>query len=134
MIYDPCHFSLHPFLPVIPVSPSLNAGVGFEEKAGGWRRTPAVMEMVIFLTQGDDLCSHRNPRPYRIIKMEKIAPSDILWRIFSLVRSLLLPPLLSCFHSTSLRQGSDMLIVKIIFLHPECAELDKDRCAAAASW
>lgn len=94
-----------------------------------------------FLIQEDDLCSHRTPRPYWMINMEKIVPSNTLWCVHGvhlhwsvhfLFFLLFLP--VSYFYSTSLRQGSDMLIVKIIFLHPECAELDKDGCAVRASW
>lgn len=91
-----------------------------------------------FLNQEDDLCSHRSPRPDWMMNMEKTVRSNTLWCVHGVrfhwpVHFLLF--LLACyFHSTSLRQGSDMLIVKILFLHRECAELDKDGCAVRASW
>lgn len=92
-----------------------------------------------FLNQEDDLCSHRNPRPYWMMNMEKTVPSNTLWCVQGVrfhwpVHFLLFLLASVIFYSTSLRQGSDMLIVKILFLHPECAELDKDGCAVRASW
>lgn len=88
-----------------------------------------------FMIREDDLCSGRNPRPHWIINMGKSLPSNTIWCIFigqftpaasSPSSSSSSPPL---FFSTSLGLGSDMLSGKIIFLHPECAELDKDLCA-----
>lgn len=134
VIYDPCHFSLHLFLSRDPRLTVLIRGHGV------WGESP-VMEgnhsrnwNGNFLIQEDDLCWHRNPQPHCIINTWG---KKTFHRIHCSVVSLMcplsplpplpsLPPLLCYFYSTSLRLDCDMLIGKIIFLHPECAGLDKD--------
>lgn len=79
VIYGLGHFSLPPLPPHDPrlTAPERGCGVWGESRvmeahhSRNWNGN--------FLIQEDDLCSHRNPRLYWMINMEKIVPSNTLW-------------------------------------------------------
>lgn len=128
------------FLRRIPGLAPLNMAVRIEEKAGWWRHTTTVIELVISWsgkmthvhTEIPDLFGWQTWRKLSHQIHCGVYTGCIFIGHFTSSSSS--SYFLLFFNFTSLRQGSDMLIVKIIFFHPECSELDKDGCAVRASW